>query len=156
MLRIGIVGKGIDADAAAGHEVTGDLEVFGIHEADQVLHDDIDAILVEIAVVAEGKEVELEALALDHPFPRDIGDIDMSEIGLPGLGAERRELGTIESDEVLILRVLIGKSLQHLGVILIAIVRALVAQEGDALQFLICSHNYLIILRLCPFSVSTI
>ena len=48
-----VVGKRVDADAAARREESGDLNVFGGHKADEVFHDDIDAVFVEVAVVSE-------------------------------------------------------------------------------------------------------
>ena len=45
-----------------GGEETGDLDVFGLHEAHEVFHDDIDTVLMEVAVVAEGEEVEFRLL----------------------------------------------------------------------------------------------
>ena len=83
VVSVCIVGKGVDTDSSAWHEIAGDLQILRIHQFDQVLHDDVHAILMEIAVVAEGEEVELEALALHHPFARDITDIQMSEVRLP-------------------------------------------------------------------------
>ena len=128
MLRIRIVGKGIDADAAAGHEPACHLYVLRIHQLYEVLHDNIHAVLVEITVVAEGEEVELETLALYHPFARDITDIDVSEIRLTGLRAERRELRAVKRHQIFILGVFVWESLQHLGIVVIAVFDALVAQ----------------------------
>ena len=128
VIGVGVIGKRIDADAAAGHEPACYLQIFGIHERHQIFHDNIDAVLMKIAVVAEREEVELEALALHHPFARDITNIDMSEIGLSGLRAEGRELRTIEGHEILILGVLVGESLQHPGIVVVAIVNALITQ----------------------------
>ena len=87
MLSVAVVGEGLDGDTATGIEQADNLKVFGIHQLDQVLHDDVDAVLMEVAVVAEAEEVELQALALHHQRARDIVDDDMSEIGLTGLGA---------------------------------------------------------------------
>lgn len=55
VLRAGlsVVGKGIDADAATRNEDASHLDVLGFHQADEVLHDDIDAVLVKAAVIAE-------------------------------------------------------------------------------------------------------
>ena len=48
-----IVGEGVDADAATRGEDARHLDIFRVHEADEVLHDDVDAVFVEVAVVAE-------------------------------------------------------------------------------------------------------
>lgn len=72
--RTAVVGVGIDGDAATWGEEAGDLDVFGIHQFDEVLHDDVYAVLVEVSVVSEAEKIELEALALDHLDVRDIAD----------------------------------------------------------------------------------
>ena len=48
-----VVGVGPDADAASGGEDTCDFDVFGVHQLDEVFHDFVDAVFVEVAVVAE-------------------------------------------------------------------------------------------------------
>ena len=88
---------------------------------------------MEITVVTEREEIELQTLALHHLFTRDITDINMSEIGLTGLRAECRELRTVERHQILIFRVFVDKGLQHLGIVLIAIVDALVSQQRYSL-----------------------
>ena len=139
MLAVAIVGKRLDADAATRVEQADDLKILGIHQLDQVLHDDVDTILVEIAVVAEAEQVQLQALALDHALARDIVDDDVTEVGLARLGTQRRELGTIERHHIFILRVLILESLQHVGTVVKLILCALVTQQRHAFQFLIGS-----------------
>lgn len=55
VLRAGlaVVGKGINADAATGNEDACHFDVLRFHQADEVLHDDVDTILVKAAVIAE-------------------------------------------------------------------------------------------------------
>ena len=55
-----MVAVGIDGEAAAGKEFAPDFDVPGMEEVDQVVHDDIDAVFVEVSVVAEAEEVELQ------------------------------------------------------------------------------------------------
>ena len=112
---VGIVGEGVDADAAAGGEDARYLEVLRVHQFDQVFHDDVDTIFVEIAVVAEREEVEFERLGLHHLLPRDVGYIDGGEVGLPCLGAERGKLGTMESNQILVVRMFVYKSFEDFG-----------------------------------------
>jgi hypothetical protein len=57
MIRISVVGERIDTDASSGHKIAGYFEVFGIHETNQVLHDDIHTILMEVTVVSEGEKI---------------------------------------------------------------------------------------------------
>ena len=88
MFSIAIIGKGFDRNASTRVEQSDDLQIFGIHQFDQILHDDVDAVFVEIAVVAETEEVEFQALTLHHACARDIIDDNMAEIGLTSLGTQ--------------------------------------------------------------------
>jgi len=108
-----VVGIGVDGDAATWGEDAGDLNVLGIHEADEVLHDDVDAVLVEVAVVTETEEVELEALALHHALIGEIADAYLGKVGLAGDGAEAGELGAVELHPVVVLRMFVRKGLQY-------------------------------------------
>lgn len=64
------------------------FEVAGIHEGHEVLHDDVHAVLVEVAVVAEREEVELEAFALHHPLAGYVAYDNTREVGLAGFRAQ--------------------------------------------------------------------
>ena len=81
----------MDRDSSSRSEQAGHLDVLRIHQTDQVLYDDVHAILMEIAMVAEAEQIELEALALDHADIRDILDAYLGEIRLPGDRTETRE-----------------------------------------------------------------
>ena len=70
MFSIAVVGEGLDGDATTRIEEPDNLQIFGIHQLDQVFHDDVDAILMEVAVVAETEEIKLQALALHHQRAR--------------------------------------------------------------------------------------
>lgn len=72
--RIGapVVAIRIDRDAAARRELPPHLDVLRIHQLDEVLHDDVHAILVEIPVIAKAEQVELERFALNHTHIRNI------------------------------------------------------------------------------------
>ena len=115
MLGVGIVGEGVDTDAASGGEDTRYLEVFGVHQFDQVFHDDVDAVFVEVAVVAEREEVEFERLGLHHLLPWDVGDVDCCEVGLPCLWAQRSELRTMESNQILVVRMFVYEGFEDFG-----------------------------------------
>ena len=69
-----IVGIGPDGDAATGREDAAHFEILWVHEPHEVLHDDVYAILMEVAVVAEGEEVELQTLRLHHALVGDVAD----------------------------------------------------------------------------------
>ena len=53
MILVTVIGERLDGDSPTGIEQADDLQIFGIHQLDQVLHDDVHAILMEVAVVAE-------------------------------------------------------------------------------------------------------
>ena len=50
---LAIVGVGIDADAATRREEAGYLYVFGLHQFDEILHDDVHAVFMKVAMVAK-------------------------------------------------------------------------------------------------------
>ena len=112
-----VVGKGMDADASTRDEETENLNVAGIHQLDQVIHDNVDAILMEIAMVAEREEVKLETLALHHTAVGDIHDFNLSKVGLSSDGAKRGKLGAIELHPIVAVGMLVLEGLKHLGCI---------------------------------------
>ena len=97
-----VVGVWIDADAATGREEADDLDVLGIHESDEILHDDVHAVFMEIAVVAEREEIQFQTLRLYHPLAGEIHDLDLSKVGLPGNRAKRGEFRAAERDHVIV------------------------------------------------------
>ena len=110
-----VVGVGVDGDASAGCEESGHLDVLGVHEAYEVFHNDVYAVFVEVAVVAEAEEVELEALAFDHAAVGEVGDADFGEVGLSGDGTEGGELGAVEAYPVVVFGVFVLEGFEHLG-----------------------------------------
>ena len=50
-----VSGKGMNGDAATRCEFAENFDVFRIHQGNQVFHDDVDAVFMEIAVVAEAE-----------------------------------------------------------------------------------------------------
>ena len=118
-----IVGEGVDADAATRGEDARHLDIFGVHEADEVLHDDVDAVFVEIAVVAETEEVELKTLALYHAHVGDILYANLGKVGLTRDGAQRCKLGAVELHPIVVVGVFVYERLKHLGCIIVFIAR---------------------------------
>ena len=116
-----VIGVRMDADSTAWSEQSGDLDVLWIHELDEILHDDVHAVLVEVAVVAEREEVKLETLGLDHAFVRKIGDTYLGKIGLACNGTETGKLGTVEPNPVIILGVLVLKGFEDFGSVVLTI-----------------------------------
>ena len=84
MFGVAIVGEGFDGDTATRIEKADDLQIFGVHQFDQIFHDDVDAVLMEVTVVAETEEIEFQALALHHPDIRYVLYHYLSEVGLTG------------------------------------------------------------------------
>ena len=138
--RAAIIGIRMDGNAATGRKETRDLDVTGIHELDQVLHDDVDAILMEVAMVAKRKQIEFQTLAFNHPDVWNITDDDVGEIRLSGDGAEAGELRAIELDPIVILGMFVDKRLKHLGSIILLVDGLLVAEQGERF-FFAALHN---------------
>lgn len=129
-----VIAVGIDGEAAAGEEFAPDFDVPGLEEVDQVIHDDIDAVFMEVAVIAEAEEVEFQGFAFYHEISGNVGDVDGGKIGLPGFGAEAGEFRTVEFDEIVAVFVFIGNSFQIVGVIVVFVAGVLIAQEGQLIQ----------------------
>ena len=109
-----VVGIGIDANATTGREQTYYLNILRIHQFDQVLHDDVHTVLMEIPMVTEAEEVEFQTLALHHSLSRYVENPDFCEIGLTCNRAKRGELRTVELHPIIVLRMTVLECLQHL------------------------------------------
>ena len=55
--RHAVIAVGINRNAAAGQEFAPDLDIGGLHQFDEVVHDDVHAVLVEITVIAEAEQI---------------------------------------------------------------------------------------------------
>ena len=119
--------------------LTDDLQIFGVHQLDQVFHDDVDTIFMEVTMVTEAEEVEFQALALHHERARDVIDDQVTKVGLACLGAQRGKLRAIQGHKILIFRMFVLKSFQHLWGIVIIVLGVLIAQQRDAFQLLFVS-----------------
>ena len=139
---LAVVAVRVDRDAAARRKFAPDLNVLRFHQADEVLHDDVYAVLMEIAVVAEAEQIQLERLALYHALAGHIGDIDSSKVRLAGHRAQAGELRAVELDKIVIVRMLVRESLQHFGRIVRGILVLLAAQQSDAVQFFFISSGH--------------
>src|SRR5262244_2338324 len=99
-------------DAAAHPEVAHDLDPARRSRRHEVVEDAVRHVLVEGALVAIGPDVELDALELHQTLVRDVAHADGREVGLARLGAETGELGDLEGDLVVAIRMRIGHHLQ--------------------------------------------
>lgn len=115
--RFPVVAIRIDRDAAARSELAPYLDVARVHQFDQVVHDDVHAILVEIAVIAEAEQVQLERLALYHFDVRNVADIDRRKVWLACNRAQAGEFRAVEFYEIIAVRMLVVKRLQYARVI---------------------------------------
>lgn len=129
-----VVAVGVDGEAAAGKEFAPDFDVPGMEEVNQVIHDDIDAVFMEITVIAEAEEVELQGFTFYHEISGNVGDVDGGKIGLPCLRAETGKFRTVEFDKIVAVFVFIGNSFQIVGVIVVFVAGVLIAQEGQLIQ----------------------
>ena len=141
--RLAVIGIRPDADAAARRKEARHFDVLGLHEPHEVLHDNVDTVLVKVAVIAEGEEIELEALALHHTFRRYVTDAYLGKVGLASDRTEAGELGTIETHPVIVLRVFVLEGLQHLGSIILPIL--CLSSKGSKSLLFSCTHYYIII-----------
>ena len=108
---LAVVGIGVDADAATGDKDTCYLDVLGFHEADEVLHDDVDTILVEAAMITEAEEVKFETLAFYHTLVGEVVDAYFCEVRLTSNWTQSRKLRAVETYPVVILWMLVFKGL---------------------------------------------
>ena len=133
--RTTIVGVRMNSNAATRGEDTRHLDVARIHQLDQILHDDIDTILMEIAMIAEREQVEFQRLRLHHLHIRNVRDDDAGKIWLSCDRAEASKLWAIELHPIIILRMLIDEGLKHLRSVILLIYGLLVTQKGQGLFF---------------------
>ena len=136
-----VIAVGIDADAAARQEFPPDFDILRIHGIDEVVHDDVDAVFVEVSVVAEAEQVEFQSLAFDHPFIGDVGNINRSVVRLTGHGTEAGEFRAVKLDEVVPVGMFVDEGFQKVRIVVCRIGRVLIAKEGNALKvFMISTH----------------
>src|SRR5690606_29517405 len=92
--------------------VAADTQEVRLQETDDALADGDRAVLVKGAVIAEGRQVELQRLRFDDPVTRHVIDDEMREIRLSGDRAERGELRRGEADDVRGIRMRIRHSFE--------------------------------------------
>ena len=112
-----VVAVRVQRDPAPRQEPSPDLDVPRVQELNEILHDRVHDILVVVSVVPVGEEIELERLALDDLFIRDIGDHDVRVIRLPGDRAQAREFRAVRLHEVIIFRMQVVERLKERRII---------------------------------------
>ena len=73
----------------------------GLQHGDEVVENAVGDVLVENALVAKALQIHLQALQLDALLVGRVGERERAEIGLAGLGTNRRELGADDFDDVI-------------------------------------------------------
>ena len=129
-VRRAVVGVRMDGDAAARGEFAEYFDVFGLHELDEVFHDDVDAVFMKVAVVAKAEQIEFQRFAFDHFFRGQVGYADGGKIRLAGDGAKAGEFRAVEGDPVVVIRVFVGEGFEDAGGVGLRVVRVFVAEQG--------------------------
>ena len=135
-----VVGVRVDGDAAARSEEAGDLYVLGVHQLDEILHDLVDAVLVEIPMIPKTEQIQFQALALNHPDVRNITDPDLREVRLPRDRTQARELRAVEPHPVVVVLMLVNECLQNLRSV-VTFIFSLLAEGLQPLQFSSFCHK---------------
>ena len=77
----------------------------------QVIFNDIDAVFMEVSVIAERKEIEFQGFAFHQFVIRDIADDNAAEIRLACFRAKACKFWTVKLDKIIIFRMFILKCL---------------------------------------------
>ena len=96
---------------------------------------------MEISMIAERKQVQFEGFAFHQEFIRHVGNGNGGKVRLTGNGTQAGKLGTIELDKIIIAGVLIGEFLQHLWIVIHAVMGTLTAQLCQAFLFTLFHAN---------------
>ena len=117
------------ADAAARREGGDEFHVAGLENGDEVVEDAVSDVFVEDALVPKALQVRLETLELDALLSGRVGERQRAEIGLAGLGADGRELGADDFDDIVAAGKLVVKGFQKVAMV----VERLCCQRGCSL-----------------------
>ena len=137
-IRRAVVAVRVDGESASGEEFAPYFDIAWMEKLDEVTHDDIHAVLMEITVIAEAEKIELQGLAFHHVLIRNIGNINGRKVRLPRLRAEAGEFRTVEFDEIVTIRVLIRDAFQKLRIVVIGVLGILASQLLQLVQAFAC------------------
>ena len=129
--RTTVIAIRINGNTATWSKDTRHLNVFRIHQFNQVFHDDVHTVFMKIAVITETEQIQLQALAFHHLHIRQVADTDFRKIRLPRNRAKTGKLRTVETYPIIILRMFVYKRLQHLRCIILLIYRFLITQQSE-------------------------
>ena len=133
--RLAIITVRIDGNTATRGEFAPDFDVLRIHKANQILHDDIDAVLVEIAVIAEAEQIEFERFTLHHAHIRHIRNGHGRKIRLSGNRTQTGKFRTVEFDKIIIVLMFVDKCFQYLWCVILRIFCSLVSKQAECPAF---------------------
>ena len=140
--RLTVIAVRINGNSAAWEKFSPYFDIFRLHKLNKVIHNDVNAVLVEISVIAEAEQVELQGFALDHLYIGHIGNIDRRKIRLSGDGAKAGEFRAVELDKIVTVRVLVVKGFEHLRRVILRVFHILVSKQGDILHcFFVSAHG---------------
>ena len=125
----------VDGKAAAWQEFAPYFDVLWIEQVYQIVHDDVDAVFVEVAVVAEGKQIELEALAFHELLIRHIGNVDGGKVWLASDWAKAGEFWAVEFDKVVVFRMFVIEGFENVRGVIGVIGDVLIAKQGQVFFF---------------------
>ena len=137
-----IVGVWPYADATTRSEDSCNLDILRIHEADKVFHDDVYAVFMEVAMVAEAKQIEFQALALYHLHVRDVRDANLCKVWLTCDRAEGCELWAVEAYLIVVAWMFVDESLQYFRSI-VHLIFGLSAESLQTIFFSCIAHLFL-------------
>ena len=83
-IRRAVVAVRVDGESAAWEEFAPYFDIAWMEKLDEVIHDDIHAVLMEITVIAEAEKIEFQALAFYHLNIGKVADTYLCKIGLSG------------------------------------------------------------------------
>ena len=80
--RTAIVGVWIDGYATTWCEYSGHLNIFRIHQFNQVFHDFVHAVFMKVTVITVTEQVEFQTFAFHHANIGNVLDSDFCKVGL--------------------------------------------------------------------------
>lgn len=107
-----VVGSNHGLNTAPKVEIPPHFTTNRINGGNDIIQNSIGHMLVENPFIPVGKHVKLQGFQLDDLLIRDIMDMNGTEIRLTRLGADCRELGTLDINLVFPARILIRESFQ--------------------------------------------
>ena len=112
--RTSVIGVWIDADATTRSKQSDNLDILGVHQSDEVLHNSVDAVLMEVTMIAEREKIELQALRLDHTLSRQVHNLYLCKVWLSCYRTKRCKLWAVKLHPIVVVRMFVLKGFQYL------------------------------------------